>query len=91
MPAALSMWCLRWISAILFKNQTIEETGVAAGMWVCPITAVVRPPVNDTVIIKQHLDLGVQSLLVPMVHAVADSEAAVAAGTGSGAAPAVSY
>ncbi|MEV8145196.1 HpcH/HpaI aldolase/citrate lyase family protein [Specibacter sp. NPDC078709] len=44
-----------------------------------PITPVVRPPVNDPVIIKQYLDLGVQSLMVPMVHTVADAEAAVAA------------
>ncbi|MET4002145.1 MULTISPECIES: HpcH/HpaI aldolase family protein [Arthrobacter] len=44
-----------------------------------PVTAVVRPPVNDTVIIKQYLDLGAQSLLIPMVHTVADAEAAVAA------------
>ncbi|MGN5732876.1 HpcH/HpaI aldolase family protein [Arthrobacter psychrochitiniphilus] len=44
-----------------------------------PVTAVVRPPVNDTVIIKQYLDLGAQSLLIPMVHTVAEAEAAVAA------------
>lgn len=44
-----------------------------------PVTAVVRPPANDTVLIKQYLDLGVQSLLVPMVHTVAEAEAAVSA------------
>lgn len=44
-----------------------------------PVTPVVRPPVNDPVIIKQYLDLGVQSLIVPMVHTVADAEAAVSA------------
>lgn len=44
-----------------------------------PVMAVVRPPVNDPVIIKQYLDLGVQSLMVPMIHSVADAEAAVAA------------
>lgn len=44
-----------------------------------PVTAVVRPPVNDTVVIKQYLDLGVQSLLIPMVHTAAEAEAAVAA------------
>jgi 4-hydroxy-2-oxoheptanedioate aldolase len=44
-----------------------------------PVQAVVRPPVNDTVLIKQYLDLGVQNLLIPMVHSVADAEAAVAA------------
>ncbi|WP_207344685.1 HpcH/HpaI aldolase/citrate lyase family protein [Arthrobacter sp. E3] len=44
-----------------------------------PVTAVVRPPVNDTVIIKQYLDLGAQSLLIPMVHTADDAQAAVAA------------
>jgi 4-hydroxy-2-oxoheptanedioate aldolase len=44
-----------------------------------PVTAVVRPPVNDAVVIKQYLDLGVQSLLVPMVHTAADAGAAAAA------------
>ncbi|HEY9357837.1 MAG TPA: HpcH/HpaI aldolase/citrate lyase family protein [Arthrobacter sp.] len=44
-----------------------------------PVQVMVRPPVNDTVVIKQYLDLGVQNLLVPMVNSVADAEAAVAA------------
>ena len=44
-----------------------------------PVRAMVRPPVNDTVLIKQYLDLGVQNLLIPMVHSVAEAEAAVAA------------
>ncbi|PYH02001.1 2-dehydro-3-deoxyglucarate aldolase [Arthrobacter stackebrandtii] len=44
-----------------------------------PVTAVVRPPVNDAVVIKQYLDIGVQSLMVPMVHTAADAEAAAAA------------
>lgn len=33
-----------------------------------PVTPVVRPPVGDTHLIKQYLDLGVQTLLVPMVE-----------------------
>uniref|UniRef100_UPI0015E414AE HpcH/HpaI aldolase family protein n=1 Tax=Arthrobacter sp. B0490 TaxID=2058891 RepID=UPI0015E414AE len=44
-----------------------------------PVQALVRPPVNDPVLIKQYLDLGAQNLLIPMVHSVADAEAAVAA------------
>jgi len=32
-----------------------------------PVAPVVRPPIGDTVLIKQYLDLGVQNLLVPMV------------------------
>ncbi|AOY73093.1 HpcH/HpaI aldolase/citrate lyase family protein [Arthrobacter sp. TES] len=44
-----------------------------------PIHVLVRPPVNDTVVIKQYLDLGVQNLLIPMVNSAAEAEAAVAA------------
>lgn len=43
------------------------------------IHTLVRPPVNDTVVIKQYLDLGIQNLLIPMVNSVAEAEAAVAA------------
>ncbi|MGO1543479.1 MAG: aldolase/citrate lyase family protein [Gulosibacter sp.] len=44
-----------------------------------PITPVVRAPYNDTVIIKQYLDLGVQNLLIPMVNNAEQARAAVAA------------
>jgi 4-hydroxy-2-oxoheptanedioate aldolase len=44
-----------------------------------PVHTLVRPPVNDTVLIKQYLDLGVQNLLIPMVNSVSEAEAAVAA------------
>jgi 4-hydroxy-2-oxoheptanedioate aldolase len=44
-----------------------------------PGQVMVRPPVNDTVVFKQYLDLGVQNLLVPMVNSAAEAEAAVAA------------
>ncbi|OAH29639.1 5-keto-4-deoxy-D-glucarate aldolase [Corynebacterium stationis] len=44
-----------------------------------PATPVVRIPVNDTVLIKQYLDLGAQSLMVPMVHNAEQAEKAVAA------------
>ncbi len=44
-----------------------------------PVTAVVRPPVNDAVLIKQYLDLGVQTLLIPMVNTADDAAAAVSA------------
>ncbi|MCC3294262.1 2-dehydro-3-deoxyglucarate aldolase [Arthrobacter sp. zg-Y411] len=32
-----------------------------------PVTAVVRPPIGDAVLLKQYLDLGAQNLLIPMV------------------------
>jgi len=44
-----------------------------------PVQAMVRPPVNDTVVIKQYLDLGVQNLLIPMVNSIGEAQAAVAA------------
>lgn len=44
-----------------------------------PAVPVVRPPANDPVSIKQYLDLGVATLLVPMVDTAADAQAAVAA------------
>ncbi|WP_082594905.1 4-hydroxy-2-oxoheptanedioate aldolase [Sphingomonas sp. Root710] len=39
-----------------------------------PVEAVVRPPIGDPVIIKQLLDLGARSLLVPMVENGAQAE-----------------
>ncbi len=42
-------------------------------------TAIVRPPWNDTVMIKRLLDLGAPGLLFPMVQSVAEAQAAVAA------------
>ncbi|MEZ2188605.1 HpcH/HpaI aldolase/citrate lyase family protein [Corynebacterium sp. CCM 9204] len=44
-----------------------------------PAIPVVRVPVLDTALIKQYLDLGAQSIMVPMVHTRQDAEAAVAA------------
>ncbi|UNK69994.1 HpcH/HpaI aldolase/citrate lyase family protein [Microbacterium sp. H1-D42] len=44
-----------------------------------PVTAVVRVPVNDAVVIKQVLDAGAQNLLVPMVASADEARAAVAA------------
>lgn len=44
-----------------------------------PPRAVVRPPANDAVLIKQYLDIGAQSLLIPMVNSAAEAEAAVSA------------
>lgn len=43
-----------------------------------PISTLVRVPYNDELLIKQYLDLGVQNLLVPMVHTVEDAQAAAA-------------
>jgi 4-hydroxy-2-oxoheptanedioate aldolase len=41
------------------------------------VTAIVRPAVNDTVLIKRLLDLGAQTLLLPYVQSAEEAEAAV--------------
>ena len=42
-------------------------------------SAVVRPAVNDPVLIKRYLDIGAQTLLIPYVQSAAEAEAAVSA------------
>lgn len=44
-----------------------------------PVPAMVRPPWNDTVVIKRLLDLGAQTLLIPFVQNADEARAAVAA------------
>jgi 4-hydroxy-2-oxoheptanedioate aldolase len=44
-----------------------------------PVSPVVRPQTNDTVLIKRLLDLGAQTLMIPYVQTVAEARAAVAA------------
>jgi 4-hydroxy-2-oxoheptanedioate aldolase len=44
-----------------------------------PVSALVRPPYGDAVVIKQYLDLGVQNLLIPMVDSAAQAEEMVRA------------
>ena len=43
------------------------------------VSAVVRPAWNDKVLIKRHLDIGAQTLLIPYVSTEAEAAAAVAA------------
>jgi len=42
---------------------------------------IVRPAINDTVLIKRHLDQGAQTLLLPYVQSAAEAKAALAAMT----------
>src|SRR3954471_14511771 len=44
-----------------------------------PVMPVVRPAWNDSVLIKRHLDIGAQTLLVPYVSTAAEAARAVAA------------
>jgi 4-hydroxy-2-oxoheptanedioate aldolase len=62
--------CPNGLESILAQLQAIHGY---------PVHTLVRPPVNDTVVIKQYLDLGVQNLLIPMVNSAAEAKAAVAA------------
>lgn len=57
--------------------QSIQDQLRAAAPY--PITPVVRVPAADTVLIKQHLDLGAQNLLIPMVDTAEQAAHAVAA------------
>jgi 4-hydroxy-2-oxoheptanedioate aldolase len=58
------------VPMVLEQLRTVEQSGMPA---------VVRPAVNDTVLIKRLLDVGAQTLLVPMVDSADDARRAVAA------------
>lgn len=53
-------------------------TGLLRATDAYPATAVVRVPAVDRVLIKQYLDLGVQNIMVPMVHNLELANEAVA-------------
>ena len=59
--------------------QMIQQLQAVQSERERPTSAVVRPPWNDAVMIKQYLDIGAQSLLLPFVQDRAEAEAAVAA------------
>lgn len=44
-----------------------------------PVSAVVRPAINDSVLIKRYLDIGAQTLLIPYVQSAEEAARAVAA------------
>ena len=57
-------------------NSILAQLQALAGT---PTSAVVRPPVNDPVIFKRMLDIGVRNLLVPMIQSADEARAAVSA------------
>ena len=57
-------------------DTTLSQLQVAAAY---PVMPVVRPAWNDTVLIKRHLDIGAQTLLVPYVGTADEAAQAVAA------------
>jgi 4-hydroxy-2-oxoheptanedioate aldolase len=60
-------------------NDVTDALGQLQAAAAYPVSSVIRPPVNDAALIKRYLDLGAQSLLIPMVNSAAEAAAAVAA------------
>ena len=57
-------------------DTTLAQLQVVASY---PVSPVVRPAWNDKVLIKRHLDIGAQTLLIPYVQNADEAAAAVAA------------
>lgn len=60
-------------------NGLASVLGQLQAVAAYPVAPVVRVPANDTVLIKQVLDLGAQTILVPMVSSAQEARDAVAA------------
>jgi len=58
------------LTSVLHHLQAIESY---------PVSAIVRPVEGQTALIKQYLDIGVQTLLIPMVDSAAQAEQLVQA------------
>jgi 4-hydroxy-2-oxoheptanedioate aldolase len=59
-------------------NDLQSVLGQLQAVAAYPVSAVVRPAINDSVLIKRHLDIGVQSLLIPYIESADEAQAAVA-------------
>lgn len=70
-------WCLVDGEHAPFDPAMIRRQIVTLGLTGTP--AVVRVPTNEDWVLKQVLDLGVQTVMVPMVNSAAEAEAAVRA------------
>ncbi|MNC21339.1 4-hydroxy-2-oxo-heptane-1,7-dioate aldolase [compost metagenome] len=64
------------VPLIMQQLQGVDAAALTSGHRTC---AVVRPPWNDTVLIKRYLDVGAKNLLLPFVQNADEAEAAVAA------------
>ncbi len=81
-PEMLATCGFDWI-LVDTEHAPVEVTDVlpvlqALAAWP-EISPVVRPAINDSVLIKRHLDQGAQTLLIPYVQSVEEAEAAVRA------------
>ena len=64
------------------EHTAVEVSGVLPLLQAaaaCPTACIVRPVVNDTALIKRHLDQGAQTLLLPYIQSRGEAQAAVAA------------
>lgn len=61
------------------RTDVPETLGMMQAMAAYPVGVAVRPAANDPVTIKRLLDLGAQTLIVPMVNTAAEAAAAVSA------------
>jgi 4-hydroxy-2-oxoheptanedioate aldolase len=64
-------WLL--IDAEHAPNDVRSALGQLQALAPYPVSAIVRPVSDDTALIKQYLDVGAQTLLVPMVHTAAQA------------------
>ncbi|MGH1464540.1 MAG: HpcH/HpaI aldolase family protein [Cognatishimia sp.] len=81
-PEILAVAGYDWI-LVDTEHSPLEVTGVLPVLQTIaayPETSpIVRPAANDTVLIKRHLDLGIQTLLIPYVQNESEAKAAIAA------------
>ncbi|CAN7172112.1 aldolase/citrate lyase family protein [Acidovorax sp. LjRoot194] len=67
------------VRSILHQLQAIASATAALPPGATPPHAIARVPVGDTALIKQYLDIGAQTLLVPMVDTAEQAQALVRA------------
>ncbi|KQO26429.1 2-dehydro-3-deoxyglucarate aldolase [Acidovorax sp. Leaf76] len=67
------------LRSILHQLQAIASATTALPAGATPPHAIARVPVGDTALIKQYLDIGAQTLLVPMVDTAEQAQALVGA------------
>ncbi|MFI8618614.1 aldolase/citrate lyase family protein [Acidovorax sp. NPDC077693] len=67
------------LRSILHQLQAIASATTALPSGAAPPHAIARVPVGDTALIKQYLDIGAQTLLVPMVDTADQAQALVRA------------
>ena len=60
-------------------NEVDTTLAQLQSMAAYPVSPVVRPAWNDKVLVKRHLDIGAQTLLIPYVQNAEEAAAAVAA------------